>query len=80
MSRRVRPNRSRAAAKPCHELRLRTLLCSAIRSGYPFFEPSTPYKHDENDDDDDDDDKGDDEESDDKGEDDDDDSDEEQQH
>ncbi len=76
MSRRVRLNRPRAAAKPCHELRLRTLLCSAIRSGYPFFEPSTPYKHDENDDDDD---KGDDEDNDDKAEDDDDDSDEEHQ-
>ena len=67
------PPQNRATNYDCAH----TLLCSAIRSGYPFFEPSTPYKHDENDDDDVD--KGDDEDNDEKGEDDDDDSDEEQQ-
>ena len=69
------PPQNRATNYDCAH----TLLCSAIRSGYPFFEPSTPYKHDETDDDDDVD-KGDDEDNDEKGEDDDDDSDEEQQH
>ena len=66
------PPQNRATNYDCAH----TLLCSAIRSGYPFFEPSTPYKHDE-DDDDDDDDKGDDDDNNDKGED--DDSDDEQQ-
>ena len=60
------PPQNRATNYDCAH----TLLCSAIRSGYPFFEPSTPYRHDE-DDDDDDDDKGDDDDNDDKGEDDD---------
>ena len=62
------PPQNRATNYDCAH----TLLCSAIRSGYPFFEPSTPYKHDENDDDDDD--KGDDEDDDDKDDEDDDDS------
>ena len=66
------PPQNRATNYDCAH----TLLCSAIRSGYPFFEPSTPYKQDEDDDDDD---KGEDDDDDDKGEDDDDDSDEEQQ-
>ena len=37
----------------------RTNLCPAVRSGYPYFEPSTPWKHDgeEEEDDDDNDDK-----------------------
>ena len=64
------PPQNRATNYDCAH----TLLCSAIRSGYPFFEPSTPYKHDE--DDDDDDDKGDDDDNNDKGEDDDSDDDE----
>ena len=66
------PPQNRATNYDCAH----TLLCSAIRSGYPFFEPSTPYKQDEDDDDDD---KGEDDDDDDKGEDDDDDSDDEQQ-
>ena len=69
------PPQNRATNYDCAH----TLLCSAIRSGYPFFEPSTPYKPEDDDDDDDDDDKGDDEDNDDKAEDDDDDSDEEHQ-
>ena len=56
MSQRVRLSRSRAAAKPCaNSDSARTNLCHAVRSGYPFFEPSTPCKHDADDEQDDDD-------------------------